>query len=205
VVGKGKGLKPLVVINIHNKGLKPLASFSKLQRKQLFMMTRLKPLYVVLALIALVLIVAVTALLVPSETNPAFATAVNFVNASGKGDDALAIQALAPVLQDYVMNNCPDDSVSACIDAYTPAEWGKFLSAVFRRAQPDGAQAWDIQLVATYELGQGFSGVCMYNRVEQLADNTWQITRWSGWMSCDEANSGLTNLISDPTVPNRAP
>ncbi len=166
---------------------------------------KLKPLYLAVGFIILVLLIAATALFVPHQTNPAFAAAVTFVVAAGKGDDDAAVALLSPQLRAYVAENCPEGSVSACIKAYTPAEWGAFLNAVFRRAQPDGQHAWDVLLLATYAENQGFSGVCIYARSERKQGNTWHITRWAGWMSCDAPNAGLSALINDPTVPNRAP
>jgi hypothetical protein len=159
---------------------------------------------------ALVVVVVTTALLVPQQTNPAFATAIDFSNAASRGDDEAARALLNDDLQQYVAQNCPDGSVAACIDAYIPPEWGGFLNAVFRRAQPDGQNAWDVQLVATYAEGQGFSGICIYNRVERIPDETdapdnWQVVRWAGWVSCDLPNSGLSSLAGDADAPNAAP
>lgn len=165
----------------------------------------IKPLYLVIGLAVFVLLIAATALLVPQQTNPAFAAAVSFVTAAGKGDDAAASALLSPELRTYVAENCPEGSVSACVKAYTPTEWGAFLNAVFRRAQPDGQDAWEVLLLATYAENQGFSGVCIYTRSERVQGDEWQITRWAGWMSCDAPNAGLSALISNPNVPNRAP
>ena len=160
--------------------------------------------YVTLAAIGVLIVVVVTLLLTPQETNPAYAAAITFVNTSGQGEDSEAMAQLSPALQAYVSENCEDGSVSACIATYTPPDWGEFLNAVFRRAQPDGRDAWDILLLATYAENQGFSGVCIYNRAERVADDTWQITRWSGWISCDLPNSGLSSLLQ-PGSPNEAP
>lgn len=162
------------------------------------------PLLIVGAVIIIAVVVVLTALLVPQQLSPAYAAAVDFVNAAGNGEDETALALLSDELQAHVADNCPD-GLSACIDAYTPPEWGGFLNAVFRRAQPDGPDAFDILLLATYEEGQGFSGVCIYNRAERAADETWQIVRWSGWVSCDLPNAGLSALASDPDAPNRAP
>lgn len=164
-----------------------------------------KPIYLISAVIGLVVVVLITALLVPQQTSPAFAVAVDFALAAGKGDDTTATAALSPDLQAYVQENCPEGSVSACVKRFTPPEWGNFLNAVFRRAQPDGADAWDILLLATYAESQGFSGVCIYTRTERVKDNTWHVTRWAGWMSCDAPNAGLSDLIRDSNIPNRAP
>jgi hypothetical protein len=158
-----------------------------------------------LALAILGFIISLTAILIPSETNQAFDMAVSFTRAAGYGDDATAMSLLSPELQEYVRVTCPEESIGRCVDDYTPEDWGQFLNAVFRRAQPDGENILHIQLLATYEDNQGFSGVCVYVKTEKNAESKWQITAWSGWMSCDEPNSGLSDLISNPSVPNRAP
>ncbi|MGB1285186.1 MAG: hypothetical protein ACPG7F_01535 [Aggregatilineales bacterium] len=168
--------------------------------------SRFNPVIITVLLITVITaIVIVTALLVPQQINPAYDAAVSFVNAAGKGDDADAITYLSVDLQIYVQETCPDSRVSACIEAYIPADWGGFLNAVFRRAQPDGADAWDILLLATYEEAQGFSGVCIYNRAERMSDDSWQITRWAGWVSCDLPDSGLSELAENSNAPNRVP
>jgi len=153
-------------------------------------------------IVAVIVVIVLTALLVPQGTNPAYATAIDFTNAASSGDDEAAFARLSPELQAYVEANC-GGSVSACIDTYIPPEWGGFTNAVFRRAMPDGQTAWDIQLVATYEEGQGFSGICIYNRAEQF-DEEWRITVWSGWISCDDPNSGLSGLMGSEAQ-NRVP
>jgi hypothetical protein len=153
--------------------------------------------------ITLVLVVIITAALIPQAAHPAYDAAVTFANAAGKGDDTAAAALLNANLTEYAAAQCPQGSVSACIASYTPPEWGKFLNAVFRRAQPDGRDAWDVQLIATYEKAEGFSGVCIYTRVEQVGE-IWQIAGWSGWIHCGDASSGLANLMRDD-APNRAP
>jgi hypothetical protein len=154
--------------------------------------------------LALVLgaVIAVTLALTPQETNPAFAAAVNFMNAAGKGDDLAALPLLSDALQGWVRDNCPDGRVSACIQAYTPPEWGGLLSAVFRRAVPDGA-AWNVDLIATYEKDRGFSGVCSAFRVEADADGRWRIQRWAGFIWCGDPAS--RSMMSNPDAPNQAP
>ena len=168
---------------------------------------KVSPLIISLGIIIVVaIVVVVTALLVPQELNPAYAAAVEFVNAAGKGDDDLAMQHLSADLQTHVQENCADGSVSACIASYTPPEWGEFLNGVFRRAQPDGADAWDIVLLATYAEDEGFSGVCIYNRAERVEGDNWEITRWAGWISCDDERSGLSEFAEDAAAaPNSAP
>ncbi|HEX2620779.1 MAG TPA: hypothetical protein VHL11_11545 [Phototrophicaceae bacterium] len=150
------------------------------------------------------------ALFLIPDANPAFDVAVDFVNAAASGDDVIALPLLSPDLQTYVIKSCPDASVSSCVKSYTPAEWGDMMEAVFRRAIPDGDNAWDVLLFATYEKGQGFSGVCIYNRVERVSDaaetkERWQVTRWSGFIACKETNAGLSELRSSSDIPNRAP
>ncbi len=166
---------------------------------------KMKPIYWLGLLVFVVIVIITTALLIPQGTNPAYAIAQDFVLSAGKGDDASAMNTLSPELQAWVRENCPVESVSHCVDDYTPADWGDFLNAVFRRAQRDGRDAWNILFLATYAENQGFSGVCIYARTEQKPDETWHVVAWSGWMSCDEPNSGLSDLINDPSVPNRAP
>ncbi len=165
---------------------------------------KIKPLYVGLVVLAVASIIIITATLVPAQLNPAYAVAETFVKAAGNGDDVTAMAQLSAELQEYVTTVCPQGSVSACIDAYTPPDWGNFLNAVFRRSQPDGAAAWDIQYLATYAENQGFSGVCIYVRTEKVSDAVWQVVRWSGWISCDEPNAGLSTLMA-ADAPNAAP
>jgi hypothetical protein len=147
-------------------------------------------------------IVAVTLLLTPQETNPAFAAAVNFMNAAGKGDDATASTLLSDELLAYVAANCPDGSVSACVQGYIPPEWGDLISAVFRRAAPDG-DAWDVDLIATYEQDTGASGVCAYTRVQQDESGAWRVYEWAGFLWCGDGRS--RNMATNPETPNRAP
>ena len=151
-------------------------------------------------MVTVVALIIATMFLVPESTNPASATAVNFVNAAATGDDETALPYMSSTLQESVAENCPDGIPSTCINSYADESWGGFMSAVFRRQIPDGNDAWDIQLIATYEDGQGFSGICIYNRVEKIGDE-WQVTRWSGFVSCDLPTSGLQGLASD-SAPN---
>jgi hypothetical protein len=157
-------------------------------------------------LILIVVIAGLSLLLTPEKLDPAFDVAVRFVNAAGMGDDATAYPLLSDELQAYVDAHCPDGRVSACILSYTLPEWGHLLhkeAAVYRRSIPDGA-AWDVQLIASYQEGDGFSGVCIYNRLEEAAPGDWRVTAWAGFISCDEPNSGLSGL-RQPDAPNRAP
>lgn len=153
--------------------------------------------------IAVIVIVLLTAALTPESTNPAFAAAVEFTHAAGTGGDDMAFDLLAPAVQEYVRQNCPDGRVSGCVSAYTPPEWGDFRSVVFRRAVPDGDAAWDVELIATYEEDKGFSGVCIYNRVEQDAAADWRVTAWAGWIHCGDSAS--RNMADNPAAPNRVP
>jgi hypothetical protein len=161
---------------------------------------RLSPLTLVIGIIvAVVGVVIVTAALIPQQTNPAYDIGVQFVNAASKGDDEAALAALSQDLQAYVGTNCSDGRVSACISSYAPPEWGAFQSAVFRRAQPEGTNVWHVQYVSTYEKDRGASGVCIYTRLEK-AGETWQVTRWSGWVWCGDAQSGLSELMKPDAI-----
>ncbi len=160
-------------------------------------------LWIALAVVlALALIVVVTAALTPEELNPAFAAAVAFTKAASSGDGMAAYALLDDDLQAYVTENCPDGDVSACIASYIPAEWGGFLNVVYRRAAPDGA-AWNVDLIATYEQAEGGSGVCIYNRVEQGAAGEWRVSEWAGFISCGDAAS--RGMAANPDAPNRVP
>lgn len=164
---------------------------------------RVSPLTLVIGIVVIVAgIVFVTATLIPQQ-NPPYDIGIQFVNAASKGDDATALLALSPELQAYVATNCSDGSVSACIRAYTPPEWGDFFSAVFRRAQPEGTDILHVQYVSTYEKDKGASGVCIYTRMERIGE-TWHVTRWSGWVWCGDAQGGLTTLMQ-PDAANHAP
>ena len=150
-----------------------------------------------------IVILALTLVFLPENTNPAFAIAVRFVQAASAGDDAPAMNLLSPDLQTYVSENCPDASVSACVHGYTPTDWGELVNVGFRRATPDGPAAWDVDLIATYAAGTGASGVCIYNRVEQTAAGDWQVVAWAGWLHCGDSAS--RNMATNPDTPNRAP
>ena len=160
-------------------------------------------LWIVLAVVLMIaVIVVITAALTPQDTNPAFAAAVTFLNAAANGDDATAFPILNDELQAYVTTNCPDGSVSACVESYIPPEWGEFQSAVYRRATPDG-DAWNVDLIGTYQHGVGGSGVCVYQRMEQDESGSWRVAQWAGFISCGDAAS--RNMASNPDTPNRAP
>lgn len=156
-------------------------------------------LIIIISLIALVLI---TLALTPQATNPAFEAAVQFANAAGQGDDASALPLLSADLRDWVQENCEGGRPSACVQGYIPPEWGKLLSAVFRRAAPDGPN-WNVDVIATYEKDTGASGVCSTFRVEQTDDGQWRITGWAGFLWCGDGRS--RNMATNPDTPNRAP
>ncbi len=153
--------------------------------------------------IVIVAILLLTLIFLPENINPAFATAVRFVQTATAGDDAVAMNWLSPDLQTYATENCPDASISACIQSYTPSEWGELVNVGFRRATPDGPTAWEVDLIATYAAGTGASGVCIYNRVEQTTAGDWQIVEWAGWLHCGDSAS--RDMESNPDTPNRAP
>lgn len=152
-------------------------------------------------LIAALIIISSLAL-TPQETNPAVDVAVTFWNAAEQGEDAVALPLLSPVMQEWVAANCPNGSVSACIQEYSPPEWGSLLSAVFRRSAPVGP-IWNVDVIATYELETGVSGVCAHFRVEQTNSGIWQITEWAGFLWCGDATS--RNMATNPETPNRVP
>lgn len=151
--------------------------------------------------VSVALVVIVTAALTPGETHPAFAAAVAFVEATAHGDDAAATALMTPELAAYIARNCPEGSVSACVQGYTPPEWGEMLSAVFRRAAPDGPD-WNVDVIATYEHGQGFSGVCIYTRLTAEGE-AWKVAEYAGFAACSDA--GTRNMATNPDAPNRAP
>lgn len=154
-------------------------------------------------------IVVVTASLTPEQTNPAYQAAVAFMQAAGTGDDDAAFALLDAPMQAYVRATCPDERVSACVEAYIRDEWGAFQSVVFRRAAPDGLNdagsytAYDVELIATYAEDKGFSGVCIYVRMQADASGVWRVARWAGFVSCGDAES--RNMADNAAAPNRAP
>lgn len=153
-------------------------------------------------MVSVVALVLITLLLTPQAANPAFDAAVRFATAAGKGDDAGALPLLSDGLSDWVQENCEGGRPSACIQGYIPPEWGALVSAVFRRAAPDGPN-WDVDVIATYEQGSGASGVCSYFRVEQADDKQWRITRWAGFVWCGDGRS--RHMATNADTPNRAP
>lgn len=157
---------------------------------------------IVLAVVAsLALVIVLTAALTPAQTHPAFAAAVAFAEAAARGDDETAHALMTPELAGYVADHCPDGRVSACVQSYTPPEWGGMLSAVFRRSAPDGAE-WDVDLIATYEHETGFSGVCIYTRMTP-AGAGWQVAEYAGFAWCGDP--ATRSMADNPAAPNRAP
>ncbi len=163
-----------------------------------------RPLIVIgLATILIIaLIVGVALALTPQETNPAYRAAVAFVDSAAKGDDASASALLDAPMRAYVAANCAGGEPSGCIQSYTPPEWGKLLSAVYRRAAPDG-DAWNVEVIANYEQGTGASGVCSLIHVSKDAGGDWQVSGWAGFVHCGEPES--RNMDTNPDTPNRAP
>ncbi|MCB9451273.1 MAG: hypothetical protein H6672_07520 [Anaerolineaceae bacterium] len=153
-------------------------------------------------IVSILIVIVVTYALTPQNTDPAYLAALEFVEAVRQQDDPTAFALLSDDLQTYVRDNCPDGSVSACINAYTPPEWGKMLSAVFRRAAPDGPN-FDVDIIATYAEDKGFSGVCIYQRMEQDAAGEWKVYAWAGYVSCGDGAS--RNMAHNLDAPNRVP
>jgi hypothetical protein len=148
------------------------------------------------------ILVFLTTVLVP-QNEPYYNVAIRFVNAAGTFNEQEAYSLLSPDLQTYVDENCPE-GVSACIADYTPDEWGQLIrdgGAVYRRSKKDG-DAYDIQLVATYQYDKGFAGVCIYNRTEEIAPDDWRVTAWAGFIPCDEAVASIDGLRAQD-APNR--
>ncbi|MCK6578899.1 MAG: hypothetical protein L6Q98_12410 [Anaerolineae bacterium] len=152
-------------------------------------------------IIVVVIIVAATLLFTPGQTEPAFQAAVAFVEAAARGDDAAALALVSPAIRDAAAAGCPEGSLSACVDAYTPPEWGDLKSVVFRRATPDG-ESWDVDLISYYAANRGASGVCIYARMEPV-DGSWQVTRYAGFIHC--ADPAWRDISSNPDAPNSEP
>ncbi len=165
-------------------------------------MPKISPLvFVVAILIVIIAIVVATLFFTPADTNPAFAAALDFVDAAARGDDARAEQHLSADLSAWVAANCPQGSVSACVSAYIPPEWGAYQSMVFRRSSPDG-DGYNVDLIGTWELERGFSGVCVYTNMQQ-EDGVWKVIRWAGFVWCGDPN--WAEFGGNPNTPNRAP
>jgi hypothetical protein len=151
-------------------------------------------------IVTLAIIVLVTSTFIPQE-NPAFAAAVAFVQAVGSGDDSAANALMTADLQAFVTETCPDGLASRCVEAYIPDAWGEYLSVVFRRAAPISPD-WNVDLIATYALDRGFSGVCIHTRMTEI-DGTWKVASWAGFVHCGDPAS--RNMAGNPDAPNRAP
>ncbi|NWF69899.1 MAG: hypothetical protein HXY40_12510 [Chloroflexi bacterium] len=159
-------------------------------------------LWIVISAGIVIVLVALASVALAPQSTPAFDAALRFADAAGRGDDATATALLAPALLDYVRVTCPAGSVSACVRAYMPPEWGDYISVVYRRSALVGS-AWDVQLIATYAENEGFSGVCIYLRMEADAAQQWRVTAWAGWVSCGDPAS--REMAANPDAPNRAP
>jgi hypothetical protein len=107
-------------------------------------------------------------------------------------------------MQAWAVAHCPAGRVVACVKDYTPVEWGLWASAEFRRSARVGP-AWDIDLIGYFDQPgtQGFSGVCVYVRVEEAAPGDWRIAGWAGWAWCGDP--ATRNMARNPDAPNRAP
>lgn len=158
----------------------------------------------VVVIVTVALVVITTATFTPEGTEPAFNVATTFVNAAAQGDETTAFPLLSPQLQEWATTNCPNGRVSDCVQAYTPTEWGQLASAEFRRSTRVGA-AWDIDLIGYYDQQgtQGFSGVCVYTRVEESAPGDWRVVGWAGWAWCGDP--ATRNMARNPDAPNRVP
>ncbi len=155
--------------------------------------------------VALVVVIGIVAListqLTPQATSPAFTAAVDFVNAAEAGDDSAALALLNEPMRAYVAAHCAEGKPSACLDAYIPPEWGELVTAVFRRAAPDGAN-WNVEVIAHYASGVGASGVCSLIRVEPEGE-AWRVAGWAGFIHCGTPES--RDMATNPNTPNRAP
>ena len=162
-----------------------------------------------LAIVAgVVVVIVATALLTPQQTNPAYARAVEFAQAVMKGDETTAFALLDKDMQTYARERCPDGKITACVGSYIPDDWGRFESAVFRRAAPGTRNptglvtAYDVEVLAYYEQGKGGSGVCVYERMEPTGSE-WFVTGYAGFISCGDPAS--RNMQANPDTPNRVP
>lgn len=165
-----------------------------MSRKTLFI-------FVGIAILA-VIVIAMTALLTPTQTSPAAESALTFVQAVSGGDDATAMPLLSDNATAYVAENCPGGSVSACVNAIIPEEWGNYISTVFRRAAPDGDH-WNIDLISTYEHDLGGSGVCIYVRAEQDESGNFKVAQYAGFVNCGDPST--RNMATNADAPNRVP
>ncbi|MDZ4771232.1 MAG: hypothetical protein SGJ24_19085 [Chloroflexota bacterium] len=154
------------------------------------------------------LLIAASLVFTPTNTSPAFDAALQFVEAVARGDETAALAHVSPDIRAYAAANCPDGLLSACIDGYTPSEWGAMQRAVYRRAAPNTAQAtaWDIDIISYYAAGTGASGVCIYARAEWFGageQGVWLVTRYAGFVHCGDPES--RDMANSPGAPNRVP
>ncbi len=168
---------------------------------------------VIAIVVAIALLVAglllISLALTPSQSNPAYAVAEDFTNLAAKGQNDAALALVSESLRAYAQDHCPEGRIVACVQGYVPPEWGGIISAVYRRSVPEG-NVQHVQLIATYQEGKGFSGVCIYNRVERVADaandpyDGWRVTAYAGFVPCDAPDSDL-DALRRPGAPNAAP
>jgi hypothetical protein len=158
---------------------------------------------VIIGAVALFVAVIGVILVLTATTNPEtfapYAAPLNLIRAAGAGDDQTALSYTSDSLRTWINTNCPM-GISACVGGYVPPEWGAFRSVVFRRAEPVAADAYDVEVIATYERDLGFSGVCIYTRVVQAA-NEWKVDGWAGWISCGD--NVARDLAQNYDAPNR--
>ncbi|MBE2182939.1 MAG: hypothetical protein IAE89_05905 [Anaerolineae bacterium] len=154
-----------------------------------------------ISILALIVII-MTALLTPTQTNPAAEVALTFTQAVSQGDDSAAMPLLSDQAAAYVAENCPDGSVSACVARLIPEDWGNYISTVFRRAMPDGDH-WNVDLISTYEHDLGGSGVCIYVRAEQDEAGNFKVAQFAGFVNCGDPST--RNMATNPDAPNRVP
>lgn len=166
--------------------------------------SRTSILILVITVVVIVAILVAALVLVPTQTSAANQTALDFVNAAVQGDDAEALANVSEAIRAFAADNCPNGSISACVDAYTPDDWGAMKTVVYRRSAPVGNE-WDVDLIAHYESGTGASGVCIYARVAPLDDTgeNWQVTRYAGFVHCGDSAS--RDMASNPDAPNSVP
>ena len=153
-------------------------------------------------MIAGLLVVLIAVALTPEQTNPAFTTAVTFVEAAGKGDDSTALAQLDATLRTTWLDHCPQGSVSACVQSYTPPEWGKLVDAAFRRpprmVKPGTSRS--CRITRRVRRRAPFAST---PAVEPNGAGGWQVTRWAGFVHCSDPTA--RNMDTNPDTPIRAP
>ncbi|MFN8527952.1 MAG: hypothetical protein U0670_05015 [Anaerolineae bacterium] len=156
---------------------------------------------VVLLIVVIAGIVIASTRFTPSN-EPQYQAAVDFVRAVGLNDNRTALSLLTPGMRLWVSELCSYGQIASCLRAFVPPDWGQFVSVVFRQATPYYT-SWDVDMIATYERGDGASGVCIYARIEQMPEGDWRVSRWAGWISC--ADPRAQDMANNPDTPNRAP